>query len=71
MKKKIIIALCVIVTLTTTSCKKSWNCICTQNGNSITVATYKETNIVSAKNQCDSKQADVRVLFPNATCTIK
>lgn len=71
MKRNLTIAFCVIVTLTATSCKKSWNCICSQDGNNVTVATYQNTNIVSAKSQCDAKQADVRALFPNATCNIK
>ena len=71
MKKIIQFIVCLIIVIGATSCKKSWNCICTDNGNSITAATYKETNVFDAKAKCDAKQADVRGLFPNAVCQIK
>jgi hypothetical protein len=71
MKRKIILSLCAVVAIGASSCKKSWNCICEDNGNQVTVATYKETKFLDAKDKCDEKQAEVRVAFPNASCNIK
>ena len=71
MKKFILVTFCAVTALCATSCKKSWNCVCTDGSTTVTTATYKETKFLDAKSKCDSKQADVRAAFPNANCAIK
>ncbi len=71
MKKTLTILFCAAIAITATSCKKSWNCVCTDGPNQVTVETYKETKLLDAAAKCDSKQADVRRAFPNANCSIK
>ncbi|MDB5228721.1 MAG: hypothetical protein JWN78_2914 [Bacteroidota bacterium] len=69
--KKLLVAASIIMALGMSSCKKSWNCVCTDGTNQITAETYKETKFLTAKEKCDSKQADVRAINPNASCSIK
>lgn len=71
MKKLRFSAIVIALALGATSCKKSWNCVCQNGGNQVTADTYKETKFLDAVAKCDSKQADVRKIWPNATCNIK
>jgi len=72
MKKIIILSFCAVTALTATSCKKSWNCICRDNdGNQLSVKTFKETKFLDASSKCDEIQADARSLNPNISCSVK
>ena len=71
MKKTLTILFCAAIAIGATSCKKSWNCVCTDGPNQINVATYKETKLLDAAKKCDAKQADARSLNPNISCSIK
>lgn len=71
MKKRLTILFCATIAIGATSCKKSWNCVCTDGPNQVTAETYKETKFLDAVAKCDSKQADVRKWNPNLSCSIK
>ncbi len=71
MKKTLTILFFVAVTIGATSCKSSWNCVCQNGSDTFTAATYKDTKFLVAVDKCNSKQADLRRINPNGTCSIK
>ncbi|MFN8284860.1 MAG: hypothetical protein U0U67_16675 [Chitinophagales bacterium] len=60
----------VAVALATTSCVKDWNCVCVDGSNSQS-QTFKNMKFTEAVDKCDDKEAVVRLIWPNAKCSIK
>ncbi len=42
-----------VASLSLTSCKKDWNCDCTVDGETETIATYTDVNKGDAKDACE------------------
>ena len=68
MKKVLFIAVVAVASLA--SCKKDFTCTCKDG--STTVATYTvHTTKKKSKDLCSENDASVKVVYPNASCTIQ
>ena len=71
MKKIIILAFSVIVTLGSSSCVKDWQCECTDGTVTNVIETYPNTKLLDAKKTCDSRASDLKKLNPSISCKVK
>lgn len=70
MKK--VLAIAVLGVLGLTSCKKDYTCTCTSasSPNFSYNENYKDQKKKDAEDLCDTRQTQVKSLYPDATCSL-